>query len=74
MKLSDHVAMAEHRIEKSRRIIERQRERIAKHRASGRETATSEKVLAALERSHAALQSGLIVMLKDQARDEPPHR
>jgi len=69
MKLSDHLAKAQHRVEKSRRIIEQQRERIARLRAAGHETSTSEKVLATLERSHTALEHGLAAMLKEQPGD-----
>jgi len=50
----DHRAMAEHRLEKSRRILERQRKLIAARRAARQPTAQSEKVLATFERSHTA--------------------
>jgi hypothetical protein len=51
----DHRTMTEHGLEKSRRILERQRKLIAARRAAWQPTAQSEKVLATFERSHAAL-------------------
>jgi len=69
MKLSDHVARAEHRVEKSRCIIERQREVIAHRRAAGHETQSSEKVLATLEQTHTVLERGLVALLKEQKEE-----
>jgi hypothetical protein len=62
----DHRALIEHRLEKSRRIIERQRELIAKRRAAGHPTAHSEQVLATFERTHAAFERSLAWIVKEQ--------
>jgi hypothetical protein len=53
---ADHQAMTEHRLAKSRRIVERQRQIVATRRAAGQPTGHSEKVLATFERSHAAFE------------------
>ena len=53
---ADHRAMTEHRLAKSRRIVERQRQIVAMRRAAGQPTGHSEKVLATFERSHAAFE------------------
>jgi hypothetical protein len=62
----DHRAMIEHRLEKSQRIIERQRELIARRRAAGHPTVHSEKVLATFERTHAAFERSLVWIEKEQ--------
>ena len=62
----DYCAMAIYRLEKSRRIIQDQRERIAKQRSDGHPTAESEKVLATFERTHAIFERGLIAIVKEQ--------
>jgi hypothetical protein len=62
----DHSVMTKHRVEKSRRILERQRELIARRRAAGQPTIQSEKVLATFERTHAALERSLVWMVKEQ--------
>ena len=67
----DHRAMAEHRLEKSRRIVERQRELIAARRAACLPTTHSEKVLATFERSHAAFERGLQWIVKVQETIDP---
>jgi hypothetical protein len=53
---ADHRAMTEHRLAKSRRIIERQRQIVATTRAAGQPTSHSATVLATFERSHAAFE------------------
>jgi hypothetical protein len=75
----DHRAMTEYRLEKSRRIIERQRELVAKRRSAGQPTAHSESVLATFERSHAALERSLVWIVQEEGaasargtrRDDP---
>jgi hypothetical protein len=64
----DHRAMTEQRLEKSLRIVERQRELIAARRAAGESTTHSEQVLATFERSHAAFKRSLVWLMKEQAR------
>ena len=69
----DHRAMTEYRLEKSRRIIERQRELVAKRRSAGQPAAYSESVLATFERSHAALERSLVWIVQEEgliAREE----
>jgi hypothetical protein len=65
----DHRAMTEHRLEKSRRVVERQRELIAARRTAGHATIHSEMVLATFERSHAALERSLVWIVKEQEHD-----
>ena len=67
----DHRAMAEHRLEKSRRILERQRKLIAARRAAWQPTAQSEKVLATFERCHAAFERGLQWIVKVEETIDP---
>jgi hypothetical protein len=62
----DHRAMTEHRLEKSRRILERQRQLIAARRAAGQPTTHSEQVLATFERTHAAFERSLVWIVKEQ--------
>ena len=62
----DHRTMMEHRLEKSLRIVERQRKLIAARRAAGQPTAHSEKVLATFERSHLAFKRSLVWLAKEQ--------
>jgi hypothetical protein len=69
----DHRAMIEHRLEKSRRIIERQRELIARRRAAGHPTMHSENVLATFERTHAAFERSLRWIVKEQEMSEWPY-
>jgi hypothetical protein len=67
----DYLAIAEHRLEKSRRVLERQRELIATRRAAGQPTAHSEKVLATFERTHATFERGLQWIVKVQETIDP---
>jgi hypothetical protein len=67
----DHHAIAEHRLEKSRRVLVRQRELIATRRAAGQPTTHSEKVLATFERSHAAFERSLQWIVKVQETIDP---
>ena len=69
----DHRAMIEHRLEKSRGIIERQRELIARRRAAGQPTTHSEQVLATFERTHAAFERSLVWIVKEQEKSEWPY-
>ena len=69
----DHRAMIEHRLEKSRRIIERQRELIARRRAAGHPTMHSENVLATFERTHAAFERSLRWIVTEQKMTEWPY-
>src|SRR3981081_4785767 len=69
----DHRAMIEHRLEKSQRIIERQRELIARRRAAGHPTMHSEKVLATFERTHAAFERSLRGVVTVQEMTEWPY-
>ena len=61
-----HRVMTERRLEKSRRIMERQQEIVARRRAAGQPTKHSETVLATFERSHAALERCLIWIVNEQ--------
>ena len=67
----DYLAIAEHRLEKSRRVLERQRELIATRRAAGQPTAHSENVLATFERTHATFERGLQWIVKVQETIDP---
>jgi hypothetical protein len=62
---ADHRAMTEHRLAKSRRIVERQRQIVATRRAAGQPTSHSETVLATFERSHAAFERCLEWLVKE---------
>jgi len=67
----DYLAIAEHRLEKSCRVLERQRELIATRRAAGQPTAHSENVLATFERTHATFERGLQWIVKVQETIDP---
>ena len=62
---ADHRAMTEHRLAKSRRIVERQRQIVAMRRAAGQPTSHSEQVLATFERSHAAFERCLAWLVNE---------
>ena len=62
---ADHRAMTEHRLAKSRRIVERQRQIVATRRAAGQPTSQSETVLATFERSHAAFERCLAWLVNE---------
>jgi hypothetical protein len=65
---ADHRAMTEHRLAKSRRIVERQRQIVAMRRAAGQPTAHSETVLATFERSHAAFERCLAWLVNEAVK------
>jgi hypothetical protein len=67
----DYLAIAERRLEKSRRVLERQRELIATRRAAGQPTTHSEKLLATFERSHATFERSLQWIVKVQETIDP---
>ena len=67
----DHRTMTEHRLEKSLRIVERQRKLIAARRAAGQPTAHSEKVLATFERSHIAFKRTSCGLRRSRSRRRP---
>ncbi len=62
------IAAAARHVEQGRRIIERQREAIAKLKKLGKDTAHSEKLLALFERTLVIFENDLNALLKERQR------
>ena len=68
----DHIAAAARQFERTRSVVERQQQVVAKLKALGQDTAHSERVLALFKRNLAIFEKNLSALLQEERRTTKP--
>ena len=64
----EHIAAAARHVERTRSVVERQQEVVAKLKALGQDTTHSERVLALFKRNLAIFEKNLSALLQEERR------